>query len=288
MSLEVTRIDSASSLEAINRSEIDIQIATAKKYPRDIVQSMAKIIELGTSSPKAAEECFYSLRRGGEDGKAIEGPSVRLAEIVAASWGNLRVASQIIGNDGKFITARGICHDLETNVAVASEVRRRITDKYGKTYNDDMQVVTGNAAGAIAFRNAVFKVVPKAVIGEAITQIKGKLTESVAQDFETAKTKMFAYFAKLGVTKEMLFNYFEIKGEDEVTPEIVAELRTTVTSIKEGQATAEELFIAPYKAKQEAAKPKAKATGSISDRLAKAMAENNGLKLASETEDLPL
>lgn len=285
MSLEVTKIDSASSLEAINRSEIDIQIATAKKYPRDIVQSMAKIIELGTSSPKAAEECFYSLRRGnGEDGKAIEGPSVRLAEIVAASWGNLRVASQIIGNDGKFITARGICHDLETNVAVASEVRRRITDKYGKTYNDDMQVVTGNAAGAIAFRNAVFKVVPKAVIGEAITQIKGKLTESVAQDFETAKTKMFAYFAKLGVTKEMLFNYFEIKGEDEVTPEIVAELRTTVTSIKEGQATAEELFIAPYKAKQEAAKKTVKG-GSAAERLAKAIAAQEDMQLASEMDN---
>ena len=32
--LEVTRIDSAASLEALNRSEIDIQISTAKRYPR--------------------------------------------------------------------------------------------------------------------------------------------------------------------------------------------------------------------------------------------------------------
>ena len=285
--LQITKIESAASLEALNRSEIDIQIATAKKYPRLVNDSLRRIVELGAATPKTAEECFYSLRRGGDNGTAIEGPSVRLAEIVAASWGNLRVASQIIGNDGKFITARGVCHDLETNVAVACEVKRRITDKYGKTYNDDMQVVTGNAAGAIAFRNAVFKVVPKAVISEAIAEIKGKLTEGVAQDFEASKAKMFNYFAKLGVTKDMLYNYFEIKDDSEVTPEIVAELRTTVTSIKEGAATVEELFINPYKAKKDSEKAKVSG-GSVADRLAKAMAAQNGMKLASETEDLPL
>ena len=251
--LQITRIDSASSLEALNRSEIDIQISTAKQYPRDVSDSLNRIVQLGTVNAATAEECFYSLRRNGSsETKAIEGPSVRLAEIVAASWGNLRVASQIIGNDGKFITARGVCHDLETNVAVACEVRRRITDKYGKTYNEDMQVVTGNAAGAIAFRNAVFKVVPKAVISEAINDIKAKLIESVSVNLDDAKEKMFKYFAKLGVTKEMIYNYFEVKDDSEITEDIVAELRTTVTSIKEGQATVEELFIKPYKEKQKA------------------------------------
>lgn len=281
-SLQVTRIESASSLEALNRSEIDIQIATARKYPRDVSLSLGRIVELGTTNSATAEECFYSLRRGGRGGEdsVIEGPSVRLAEIVAASWGNLRVASQIVGNDGKNITARGVCHDLETNVAVACEVRRRITDKYGKTYNEDMQIVTGNAAGAIAFRNAVFKVVPKAVISEAVAQIKAKITESVTQDFEESKAKMFAYFAKQGVTKDMILSYFEIGDESEVTPEIVAELRTTVTSIKEKQATVDELFIKPYEEKNKEAKAVKKA-GSVADRVAAAMK-------AQESNDLPL
>ena len=287
--LSVTKIDSAASLEALNRSEIDIQISTAKKYPRVVEDSLNKIVALATVNPQTANECFYSLRRNGADGgNTIEGPSVRLAEIVAASWGNLRVASQIIGNDGKFITARGICHDLETNVAVASEVRRRITDKYGKTYNDDMQVVTGNAAGAIAFRNSVFKVVPKAVICNAIAEIKKSMIADTAQNFEETKNKMFAVFAKKGVTKEMIFAYFEISAEEEITPEIVAELRTTYTAIKEGQATAEELFIKPYNDKQEAAKTSVKGS-SAAERLAKAMAAQQGMKVASEIDnDLPL
>ena len=269
--VEVTRIDSAAALEALNRSEIDMQISTAKKYPRMVGESLNRIVNLATVNPQTASECFYSLRRNGAEGAtAIEGPSVRLAEIVAASWGNLRVASQIVGNDGKHITARGICHDLETNVAVACEVKRRITDKYGKTYNDDMQVVTGNAAGAIAFRNAVFKVVPKAVISNAIAEIKQMLTKDTASELDETKKKMFAVFAKKGVTKEMIFNYFEVESEDEITADLVAELRTTFTAIKEGQATAEELFIKPYEEKNREKEATAKA-GTAADRINAAM-----------------
>ena len=278
-------------LAALNRSEIDIQISTARSYPRNVDESIRKIVSLATVNPQTANECFYSLRRGGGEGAAIEGPSVRLAEIVAASWGNLRVASQIMGNDGKFITARGVCHDLETNVAVASEVRRRITDKYGKTYNDDMQVVTGNAAGAIAFRNAVFKVVPKAVISEAINTIKKSMIADTAQNFEETRGKMFTVFAKEGVTKEMIYNYFEISSDEEITPEIVSELRTTYTAITEGQATVEELFIKPYNDKLAAEKGKPVKGGSAAERLARAMAAQSGMQVASDMDngdDLPL
>lgn len=292
-SLQVTRIDSADMLAALNRSEIDIQISTAKKYPRDINESLGRIVALATVNPQTANECFYSLRRNGaEGGTAIEGPSIRLAEIVAASWKNLRVASQIVGNDGKFVTARGVCHDLETNVAVACEVKRRITDKYGKTYNDDMQVVTGNAAGAIAFRNAVFKVVPKAVISEAINTIKRSMIADTTQNFEETKGKMFTVFAKKGVTKEMIYNYFEISSDEEITPEIVSELRTTYTAITEGQATVEELFIKPYNDKLAAEKGKPVKGGSAAERLARAMASQQGMQVASDmdnnNDDLPL
>ena len=70
------------------------------------------------------------------------------------------------------ITAQAICHDLETNLAVSKEVKRRITNKYGKTYSEDMQVVTGNAASSIAFRNAVLAVIPKAVTKRIINEVK--------------------------------------------------------------------------------------------------------------------
>ena len=154
--MEIVQVNQAEMLQAINRSEVDMQISTAKAYPRDVQAAIKRIEDLASLDRETAEDWFYVLRRNGAAGQTtIEGLSVRMAEIIAGAWGNLRVQARIIGNDGKTITAQAVCHDLETNFAVSVEVKRRITDKQGRTYSEDMQVVTGNAACAIAFRNAV-------------------------------------------------------------------------------------------------------------------------------------
>lgn len=280
MENQITRIDRAEAIEALNRSEIDIQIATAKKYPRDVQQSINRVRALALQDEDTAQECFYSLRRSGQDGNSnvVEGPSVRFAEIVAASWGNLRVASQVVSNDGKFITARGVCLDLETNVAVSSEVQRRITNKYGKTFSEDMQVVTGNAAAAIAFRNAVFKVVPKAVTAAVLKDIKDAAIGK-AMDVENASQKMFAYFAKIGVTEPMILTYFGLSSRDEITAEMIVELRGACTAIKEGTSTAREMFIDPYNAANASAKASEEAKsrkGAVAAAMAKQAADDSG------------
>lgn len=268
--LQMTQIQRAETLEALNRSEIDIQISTAKQYPRSVEQATRRIAALATIDEETAQECFYSLRRGkGENASAVEGPSVRLAEIVAASWGNLRVQSQVISNDGKFITARGVCHDLETNVAVSSEVQRRITDKYGKTFSDDMVVVTGNAASAIAFRNAVFKVVPKAVINNTIKAIKNAALGQ-ANNLEERKTKMLGFFASIGVTKEMVLSYLEIESTEQIDMEMVIEMVGLVNAIKEGTTTKEEALINPYNEKMRS-KTATKAATATQSKVAAAL-----------------
>lgn len=248
--VQVTQIQRADTLEALNRSEIDIQISTAKQYPRSVELATRRILDLATIDEETAQECFYSLRRGkGEGSSLVEGPSVRLAEIVAASWGNLRVQSQVVSNDGKFITARGVCHDLETNTAVSCEVQRRITDRNGRTFSDDMIVVTGNAAGAIAFRNAVFKVVPKAIINKAVKAIKAEAIGN-ANALEERRGKMISYFASIGVSKEMILSYLEIDSISAIDMEMVMEMVGLVNAIKEGTTTKEEALINPYNEKQ--------------------------------------
>lgn len=236
-----------------------MQIATAKQYPRHIPTVLNQIATLATLDAETAEDCFYVLRRGGANGSnAIEGLSVRMAEIIAGAWGNLRVQTRIIGNDGKTITAQGICHDLETNVAVSVEVKRRITDKYGKTYSEDMQVVTGNAASAIAFRNAVLKVVPKAVTKRVIADVK-QVAMGQALDLETSRQRMVDYFSKLGVTEELLLEYLELKKREEIDKERVFELRALANAIKEGTTTVQEAFMQPVEERRQAAAAKAKA-----------------------------
>lgn len=273
---EIIEIKQADMLNAINRAEVDIQIATAKQYPRDLAATLNKIATYATMDKETAEDCFYVLRRkdaNGED-SIIEGLSVRMAEIIAGAWGNLRVQTRIIGNDGRMITAQAICHDLETNFAVSKEVKRSIVTKKGFTYSQDMQVVTGNAAAAIAFRNAVLTVIPKAVTKKIINDVKQvALGQSI--DLEQGRQNMFAYFKKLGVTKEQVLLYLGVKSSDEIDKQKIFELRATANAIKEGTTTVQEAFIKPAaEAKQQALAEK-KAT-TAKDRAAKAIAQATG------------
>lgn len=258
MNTEVQPVQTqADVLDVLNRGEIDIQIATAKQYPRNIQSVLATIRTLATMDAETAEDCFYVLRRGNASGNqnVIEGVSVRMAEIIASCWGNIRVQTRIIANDGKKITAQAMCHDLESNFAISLTVDRRITDKYGKTYSEDMQVVTGNAAAAIAFRNAVLKVIPKAVTKSIVEETK-KVAMGQSIDIETSRQNMIQYFQKLGVTEEQLLAYLEVKSVEEITKEKIFELRGTANAIKEGTTTVQETFSA--KAEQSAIAEKAK------------------------------
>lgn len=236
--VEVLQVSNVESLAALNRSEIDVQIATAKQYPRNLAQVLNNIETLATMDEETASACFYMLRR---QGKLIEGPSVRMAEIIASSWGNIRVQSRIVGNDGKMITAQGVCHDLESNYAVSSEVKRRITGKDGRTFSDDMQVVTGNAACAIAMRNALFKVVPMALVKKVINKAK-KVSLGEATSLEESRKKMLDYFQKIGVDQQHLFDYLSVEKIEEIDTDMVVELRGLSTAIKEGATTVQETF----------------------------------------------
>ena len=105
-----------------------------------------------------------------------------------------------------------------------------------------MQVVTGNAASAIAFRNAVLKVVPKAVTKRVIEGVK-QVALGQSLDLETSRQKMLEYFGKLGVSKEMILEYLNLKKVDEIDKEAVFELRATANAIKEGTTTVQDTFI---------------------------------------------
>lgn len=276
METEIIEVKQADMLSAINRAEVDIQIATAKQYPRDLSQVLNKIKTYATMDMETAEDCFYALRRGrGNDTSVIEGISVRLAEIIAGAWGNLRVQSRIIGNDGRTITCQGICHDLETNLAVSVEVKRKITDRNGKTFSEDMQVVTGNAASAIAFRNAVLKVVPKAITKKVINDIK-EVALGKSIDLETRRQRMVGYFTQIGVTQSELLSYCGVKSIDQIDNQIVFELRGLANAIKEGTTTVQETFKAHTADSKAIADKARKAVEAKQSKVAVAMAQATG------------
>lgn len=287
MQTEIIEVKQADMLQAINRAEVDIQISTAKQYPRDLNVTLNKIATYATMDKETAEDCFYVLRRKDKDGQVnvIEGLSVRMAEIIAGAWGNLRVQTRIIGNDGRMITAQAICHDLETNFAVSKEVKRRITDKNGRTFSEDMQVVTGNAAASIAFRNAVLAVIPKAVTKKVINEVR-KVALGQSIDLEQSRQNVIAYFAKLGVSQEQIFRYLDVNSIEEIDKQMIFELRATANAIKEGTTTVKETFIIPeIEAKQEATARKKTTTAQEKAAAAMAMATGATPETTTETVD---
>jgi hypothetical protein len=229
--------NSGSALSTITKVEIDTQIATAHAYPRSLEKYQKKAMAMLALNEEIAEECFYVIPRAG---KTIEGPSVRLAEIVAAAYGNLRSGARVVAEEAEFVVAQGVCHDLENNVAVTFEIKRRITDQRGYRYNSDMIGVTGNAATSIAFRNSVFRVVPKA-LWRGLYEHARKVAKGDEKTFEVKREATLIGFEKLKVPRKKIFKYLGIEGVADMTAEHVITLIGIGNAIKNGEATIADL-----------------------------------------------
>lgn len=225
---------------AMMRAEIDTQVATARQYPRSIKSAINNILTLATLDEETATECIYALKRGG---KPIRGPSIRLADIIASQWGNCRDGAQVITIDrvNKIITSEGVYHDLETNRGTRATVQRRISDKHGRLFSDDMIAVTGNAANSIARRNAILAGVPKAIWRKAVEAceriIRGDAVTLVERRGEALKA-----LAHFNFSEEQIFAFLDVQGADDIDLDDLVSLRTLYANLKNGETTTEEVL----------------------------------------------
>jgi len=223
---------------AMEVAEIESQIATAKRYPRNISVFKEKLMSMANLDQETAESCYYALPRGG---KSVDGPSIRLAEIALSCYGNCVAEAHVTHEDEKFIYAVGSCRDLENNVAYRAEVRRRITYKNGKRYNDDMIAVTANAACAIALRNVIFKVVPGAYLKPVFDKCK-RTAVGEAKSLANRRSEVIKRLMQFGLVEERILSVLNRRNVDEVTFDDVAALIGLGTAIKDGDTTVEEAF----------------------------------------------
>jgi hypothetical protein len=231
-------IISQDSLSLITKAEIDVQISTAKAFPRSIKNFMDRALSIATINEAVAASCGYAVPRSGT---TITGKSVRLAEIVCSTYGNIRSGSRIISNDGQFVTAQGICHDLETNNCRTVEVRRKITDKNGKTFSADMQILTANAAGSIAYRNAVFSVIPSALVDDIYEKTK-EVAKGTLATLPARRGKAVEYFKSLGVKEQQICDALEVKRIEDIDLERLFILTGMKSAILNNEATVKSLF----------------------------------------------
>lgn len=224
-----------------DKAQIDTQIATAKAYPRNIKKAVEDSIFTATLDVETASSCTYSLPRGG---KPISGPSVHLALILAQNWGNLRIEAKISSIDNKSITSQAVCFDLEKNIAIKVEVKRSIMTKNGRM-NDDMITVTGNAANSISLRNAILKVIPKAVVDKVSKSAKQLITGDISDETKFIKKRnsvLEGFKNTYGVTEEEILGVLGKPSTANITADDLVTLIGYAQSIKDGDSTADLIF----------------------------------------------
>lgn len=236
-------------LSVIDTAEINQQIATAHRFPRSFTSFRRRVYQMVTIDTETAESCIYAIPR---DGKMIDGPSIRFAELLLVAWGNHRSAAEVTSIDEEFIVASGVFFDLETNGAIQAKVMRRITGKpsrdfpKGKRFSQDMIATTGNAACSIALRNAVLRGIPKALWKDLFDEAK-KVAAGSAQTFASRRDKAMKELGTQGATPEQVFALLGVKGLEDMTTEHVVHLRGLHNAIRDGETTVDETFGKPLK-----------------------------------------
>jgi hypothetical protein len=231
------------ALAVMERAEIDIQISTAKKYPRKLSEFKQKATDMVSLDEETAASCIYRRPVGKEGGqmKYAEGESIREAEIVAACYGNLRYGSVISEMNTRNVKVIGFCHDLENNIAVKSEVVEATVTSSGQPYSERMRIVTAKAAQSKALRDAIFRVVPKSLC-KSITQAARKIVLGENETIVQRREKVKTWMSKLSISTDRIFAALGIKGIEDVGEEQLITLTGIRTALKDGEVTLDEAF----------------------------------------------
>ncbi len=238
--------------EARAVQEVQAALVIAKRFPRDEVAALDRIVE-ACQRPALAERAMYSYPRGGT---RVTGPSIRLAETLARFWGNLSYGIREIDRKQGASTMEAFCWDQETNVRASRifEVRHvRHTKKGAYDLTDERDIYEMNAnQGARRLRAAILEIIPGYVVDEAIAACERTLAGASDEPLADRALKLVQAFKPLGVTKEMIEQRLGHKLTALIEAELV-DLRSIYNSIKDGMSKREDWFEVTAAATQEQA-----------------------------------
>ena len=221
-------------------AEVQAAMMIARMNPRDPIAAMDRILNACTR-PTLANAAVYTYSRGGTD---ITGPSIRLAEAMAQSWGNMQFGIRELEQRGGESTVQAFAWDVETNTRreVTFQVPHERHTKRGVTKLTDPRDVYELVAnqGARRLRACILAVIPGDVTEAAVQQCT-LTTEASADTSEEGVTKMLRVFSKLGVSKEQIEKFIQRRTEA-IRPAQVVRLVQIATSLREGMSIVADWF----------------------------------------------
>lgn len=225
-------------------SEIQAMVFMAKQFPRNQIQAADRILNACTRQT-LADSAVYSYPRGGQN---IEGPSIRLAEVLAQNWGNLDFGIRELSQENGVSTVEAYAWDLETNVRQAKvfQVAHKRMAKGGtKTLTDprDIYEMVANQ-GSRRLRACILSIIPGDIVEAALAQCSVTQAASVGATPEEIKEtirKLTATMGKFGITAENIQDRYQCRLEA-IRPAQIVELRKIYTSLKDGMSKPSDWF----------------------------------------------
>jgi hypothetical protein len=221
-------------------AEIQAAILMAKQDRRNENQCYMEILD-SCKRPFLAEKALYAYPRGGT---MVTGPSIRLAEVLAQKWSNLKVGITIIKQTVDQTESRAYAYDMQTNYMVDQEFvvpHKRTTKKGVQKLTDerDIRELCANIGSRI-LRGCILRVIPSDVVDAAIQQCKKTLESSEIPMVEQIRSMVKA-FDELGVKVEHIEKRLGHNLDATIPTEIVS-LKSIYRSIRDGMANREDFF----------------------------------------------
>lgn len=255
-------IHDGAALSAMRSADLEQQSAAALSRPRSMLRFREDLLSMATMDQEVAESCYYSIPRGG---RPIQGPSVRFAEMVAHAWTNLGTQTTIMSVDDKAAIVRARVVDLERNYVTEMEHRRVVhKKKKNKRPDEDDKQIAVAVATSIAYRNAVFRAVPRA-LWEPVYQ-KTLQAADGRETMDKRRARAIERFKEKGATEAQVLAALSREAIEEITASDLRHLKGMFTAINEGTLTLADALRPP-----EAEKPRGPARAGGQSPLAAKM-----------------
>jgi hypothetical protein len=203
---------------------------------RDTKECIKNLKKHATIDLDTAISCFYTIL---DDDKPISGVSVRFAELVVYCWGNISAGSRILETHEKHLLIEGFAEDLQTQNKAKVQLLQPTINRYGNLLPQALLTARSNATSSIAYRNAIFKIIPSAVLGSVHSHIekfiKRKYDNSLLSDTLT-------YFTDKGISYENLSERFKLQPQENLNFKEILLLIGAKNALEEGDTDVNTLF----------------------------------------------
>ncbi len=228
-------------------AEVQAKLVLAKRFPRNLALAYDKLMEQ-CRRKDFAETAIYRYPRGGQN---VEGASVRLAEEIARSMGNIEYGLRELANKPGESEMEAFAWDQESNVTSSQRFvvkhRRDKSDKATKVRikedlidERDIYEVTANM-GARRMRARILAIVPPQFEKDAVQECRRTIAAGGGKSLIDRRNDMVQAFKKLSVTVAMLEQYKDKKVDDFAEDDLV-DLIGVYQAIKSGEFSKKDYF----------------------------------------------